>query len=161
MLFNALFWVAIAFLAFIALLWWLGAGRALVSALDAQIKQISDTLQEAERTRKNAENLLNAAEGQKAQLQAEAKAIVAAAREEADALKEDAQAALKNMLERHTATLDEKVKQIQARALTEIRGLSAEQAVSMAKALLAEVLDPAVAEKLIAQRLEALKHKLH
>jgi hypothetical protein len=31
----------------------------------------------------------------------------------------------------------------------------------MAKALLAEVLDPVVAEKLIAQRLETLKNKLH
>jgi F-type H+-transporting ATPase subunit b len=161
MIFNALFWVAIAFFAFVALIWWLGAGKALVSTLDAQIKDISDMLEKAKQTREEAENLLHAAENQKAQLQAEAKAIISAAQEEAFALKKEAQASLKHMMERHTALLEEKTKQIQSRAVTDIRALSAEQAITMAQALLEEIMDSSISEKLITQRLDALKHKLH
>jgi F-type H+-transporting ATPase subunit b len=154
------FWVAVAFVIFVAL-----AGKKIYEAigklLDERAARIRAELGEAERLRAEAEKLL--AEYQRKQREAikDAEAILSAAREEAARLRKEAAANLEAHVKRRERAAVEQIAQAEAHAVAEVRNQAIELAVGAARAALAESLDAARAGALIDRSLADLEKRLH
>lgn len=154
------FWVAVAFVIFVAL-----AGKKIYVAvgklLDERGAKIRAELEEAERLRAEAEKLLADYQRKQREAMKDAQAILDAAREEAARVRKEAAASLEAHLKRRERAAVEQIAQAEAHAVAEVRNQAIELAISAAKLALAESLDAARAGALIDQSLADLEKRLH
>ena len=154
------FWVAVAFVIFVAL-----AGKKIYVAvgklLDERSAKIRAELEEAERLRAEAEKLLADYQRKQREAMKDAQAILDAAREEAARVRKEAAASLEAHLKRRERAAVEQIAQAEAHAVAEVRNQAIELAIGAAKLALAESLDAARAGALIDQSLADLEKRLH
>ena len=157
---DAEFWVIVALVIFIGVLIYIRVPRLLTAALDTRIKKIETELEEAARRSAEAQALLDRYANKRAEAEAEAQGIVAAAREEADRLAKDAAVALEGLIGRRSKAVEEKIAQAEQQAIAEVRGRSAEAAIEAARVILSRQM----AEKgdaLVSQAIKDVAAKLH
>jgi F-type H+-transporting ATPase subunit b len=154
------FWIAIAFLIFIALV-----SRPIVKAvnkiLDERSAKIRHDLEEARRLRSEAEALL--AEYQKKQQEAarEAGEILQHAREEAELFRKEAAANLTAALARRERMALDKIAQAEAQAVAEVKSQAVDLAVAAARRILEQQMSGPRSGSLIDQSIAELDRKLH
>jgi F-type H+-transporting ATPase subunit b len=134
--YDAELFVAIGFAIFLGVLGWVGAHRKLAAALDARVYRIKSELAEAERLRSEAETLLASFEKKREAAEAEAAAIVAQAKTEAELLTKEARQRLEEFVARRTKQVEEKIALAEAQAAAEVRASAADAAVKIAEAVL-------------------------
>src|SRR3954447_7919017 len=101
-MFEAEFWVAVAFVMFVGVLIYFGVHRAAVSAIDARRTRIQADLDEARRLREEAQSLLEQYQGKQRQAEREAAGIIAEAEAEAERIAAEAKAKMEDLLARRT-----------------------------------------------------------
>src|SRR3954470_23190892 len=89
-LYEAEFWVAVAFFVLMAIFWKLGVHRTAVSALDDRSKRIQAELDDARRLKEEAQAVLAEAERRRRDAEREATEIIDAARGDAERVAADA-----------------------------------------------------------------------
>ncbi|WP_434617890.1 F0F1 ATP synthase subunit B family protein [Azospirillum sp. B2RO_4] len=154
------FWVAIAFVIFVALVW-KKASAAIGTMLDGRAERIRSELDEAERLHRDAQALLNGYQSRLADAQKEAEAVLAHAREEAARLRSQAGSDLEASLKRREAQAMDRIAQAEAAALAEVRNLTVDIAIGASKRVLSSGLPAAQADKLIEQSISELPKHLH
>lgn len=154
------FWVAIAFVIFMALVW-KKAWAAIGSMLDARAEKIRAELDEAQRLREDAQATLAAYQKRQADAIKEAEAIVAHAREEAERIRAQSTTDLEGAVRRREAQAKDRIAQAEAQAIAEIRNLTVDVAVAASRQLLSQGIKPAQADKLIDQAIADLPRHLH
>ena len=132
------FWVLIAFIAFFALIAYLGIHKKILGGLDARADRIRAQLEEAEHLREEARAALAEAERKQRDAQSEAEAMIERARKDAETLKADAERKLQETLARREASAHAKIEQAEARALSDVRAAAAQIAVAAAEKLIAD-----------------------
>ncbi len=155
------FWVAVAFLAFVALLMYFGVPGLITKALDQRALDIRKELDEARRLREEAQELLADYQRKAKEAEQEAQAIVDQARREAEALASETRKSLKESLERRTKIAEDKIARAEAQALSEVRGAAVETALAAAERILASRATGATATELIETSIKELKGKLN
>jgi len=158
---NPELWVAIGFVAIIAIFVWQGVPRMIATMLDARAAAIKAELDEARRLREEASLLLESYRAQAASAEREAAAIVADAKAEADRFSSESRKQLRAQLERRTQLAQEKIGQAEAQAMAEIRAVAADTAVAAAEKLIAARLDAGRAAALVAQSVKDVSAKLN
>jgi|SRR5215467_2482975 len=159
--FNAEFWVAVAFVIFLAVLAKIGAHRQLLGALDNRNARIKGELDEARRVRDEAQALLAEYQRKRVEADREAEAIIAAAKAEAERQAADAKVKVEEFVARRTKMAENKIAQAEVQALADVRAAAAEAAVAAAEKILADTTKGKVGEDLIAQGIRDLKSKLN
>jgi len=159
--FDAEFWVAVAFVIFIAVLLKLGAHRVLLGALDDRGARIKAELDEARRVREEAQALLADYQRRRGEADREADAIVVAARAEAERLAAEAKAKVEDFVARRTKVAEAKIAQAEAQALADVRAAAADAAVAAAEKILSDTAKGKVGDDLMAQGIGELKAKLN
>ena len=154
------FWVAIAFVIFVVLVW-KKASAAIGTMLDGRAERIRSELDEAERLHRDAQALLNGYQSRLADAQKEAEAVLAHAREEAARLRSQAGSDLEASLKRREAQAMDRIAQAEAAALAEVRNLTVDIAIGASKRVLSGGLPAAQADKLIEQSIGELPKHLH
>jgi F-type H+-transporting ATPase subunit b len=154
------FWVLLAVLLFIIGVW-KPAARWITGALDARAMRIRDELDAARRLREEAQQLLAANQKREAEAAAEAEAIIAHARAEAERVATQALRDLEQTLERRQRLAEERIAQEQAKALTEIRAVAVDVAISAARQVITAELDQTRGAALIDAAIQALPQQLH
>jgi F-type H+-transporting ATPase subunit b len=157
---EAEFWVLIAVVLFIVGVW-KPAGRWITGALDARAARIRDELDAARRLRDEAQRLLAANQKREVDAAAEAEAIIAHARAEAERIATQASRDLEQTLERRRRLAEERIAQEQARALAEIRSIAVDVAISAARQVITAELDQTRGAAMIDAAIEALPRQLH
>lgn len=137
-MFDAEFFVACAFILFLAMLGYIGVHRMIAGALDARINRVKDELAEAERLRKEAADLVASFEGKRKVAEAEAAGIVAQAKAEAELLARDAHARMEDFIARRTRQASDKIALAEAQATADVRAAAAEAAVRAASVVLSQ-----------------------
>ena len=154
------FWVAVGTVLFV-----IGVYKpiknALLGALDARADRIRDELEEAARLREEAQKLLADYKRKQSEATAEAEAMLAHAKEEAETLRQQAAQELTAILKRREEAAMEKIAQAEANALQEVQGKAVDIAIAATGKLLTESLDDAKAGKLVDQSIAELEGKLH
>jgi F-type H+-transporting ATPase subunit b len=134
------FWVLISMAILIALVW-KPASRAITSALDERAVRIRSELDEARRLREEAEQLLADYRRQESDAVAQAQAIVAHAKEEAERLAAQAASDLEQALARRQRLAEERIAQAEARAAAEVRAAAVDTAIAAARDVIASEID--------------------
>ena len=160
-MFEAEFWVGVAFFVFVALLGYVGAHRMILASLDQRRDKIKSELDEARRLREDAEKLLAEYRRRQRDAESEAQTIIRNAQAEAERIADEAHARLEELIARRTAIAQTKIAQAEAQALADVRAAAADAAVTAAEKILRQTAKGKVADDLIAKGIEDVKAKLH
>lgn len=133
---NTNFVVLIAFIAFLALLVYMGVPKKITGMLDARAATIKAELEEARALREEAKTILASYERKAKEVQEQSDRIVSAAKEEAMAAAAKAKADLQSAIARRLQAAEEQIASAETAALRQVR----ERAVSVAVAAAGEVL---------------------
>jgi F-type H+-transporting ATPase subunit b len=158
---NAEFWVAVAFIIFVALMFYMGLHRNILDALDQRSARIKAELDEALRLKEEAQKLLAEYQRRHGEAEREAEAIIATARIEAERAAGEAKAKMEELVARRTKMAETKIAQAEAQALAEVRAAAADAAVAAASTILTDSTKGKVAEDLIARGIRDIKARLN
>lgn len=158
---NPEYWVLISFLIFCGLMWYAGVPASIAKALDARADKIKSELDEARRLREEAQALLLDYQKKQREADAEARAIVDAAKREAEALAAETRRSLAEMVERRTRSAEEKIARAEAQAVGEVKAAAVDRAVAAAGKILAERGAGPAGSTLIDESIRGLRGKLN
>ena len=133
-------WVLLAVLTFVIGVW-KPARRVILGGLDARAVRIRDELETARRLRDEAQEALAGYQKQQRDAAAEAEAIIAHARAEAERIAAQAARNLGETLERRQQLAKERIAQEEAKALSEIRAVTVDVAIAAARQVIVAELD--------------------
>ena len=160
-MFDAEFFVLIGFIVFLCLLGYVGAHRMLLGALDKRGQAIADELGEAAKLRAEATALLESFEKKKFEAEANAAAIVAEARAQAEVLAKEAAERMENFLVRRAQQAEAKIALAESQAAAEVRSAAADFAAKAAEIVLRQETQGAAGAELAAREIAALKDRLN
>lgn len=161
MLQTAEFWVLVGFVVFLLLAGYFGVHKMMVKGLDARSKRIADDLDEARRLREEAQRVLAEYERKRRDAEAEADAIVAAAKTEAERLAEEAKVKAEEFVARRTKMAEAKIAQAEVQAVQEVRAVAADAATAAAASILRKNAAGPVGDTLVERGLAEVRTKLH
>ncbi len=160
MLMTPEFWVALAFVIFVALVW-KKAGQAIIGLLDSRAERIRQELDEAQRLREDAQSTLANYQRRQRDAIKEAEAIVAHAREEAERLRRQAETDLEAALKRRETQAMDRIAQAEAQALAEVRNLTIDIAMDASRKVLAQTIQADRQDALVDDAIRELPRHLH
>jgi F-type H+-transporting ATPase subunit b len=154
------FWVAVSLLIFAALVW-KPIAKAVPKALDDRALKIKAEIEEAEKLRDEAQELLAQYRRRQREVKDEAEAVLRHAREEAKRIAAEGEAKLAAALTRREKAALERVRRAEEQALNMVRARAIDLAVAATQALLARKLTPAKDDALIERAIKDLPARLH
>jgi F-type H+-transporting ATPase subunit b len=153
---EAEFWVAAAFVIFVAVLAYFGVHKIILSSIDQRRDRIKADLDEARRLKEEAQALLAEYQRKQGEAEQEAAAIVAGAKAEAERMVSEAAAKTEEFVARRTKMAETKIAQAEAQAVSDVRAAAADAAVAAAEKVLAENVKGSIADRLVAKGIEDL-----
>jgi F-type H+-transporting ATPase subunit b len=153
------FWVLLAVVAF-AIVVWKPARRAVVGTLDERATRIRGELEEARKLRDEAEQLLADYRQKEREAAADAQAIIAHARDEAERIAAQSARDLQQSLERRQRLAEERIAQAEAKALDEIRAAAVDVAIAAAREVIVSELDERRGAAMLDAAIAALPQRL-
>ncbi|MGE0251268.1 MAG: F0F1 ATP synthase subunit B [Dongiaceae bacterium] len=153
-------WVALAIVVFIIAVW-RPVGRSILTTLDSHAAQVAKALQEAEQLRHQAESLLSDAQSKYAAATLQAQDMVAQAKLEADRLAKDNERELNASLERRERQAVERIARAESQALTEMKTMAVDLAVTAAKRIMRDSLDAKKSADVIDRAIQDLPKRLN
>lgn len=158
---NTDFVVTLGFLVFIGVLFYFKVPGMIGGALDNRAQGIQSELDEARALREEAQALLASYERKQKEVQDQAAAIVAAAKEDAALAAEQAKADLEVSIARRLAAAQDQIASAEASAVKEVRDQAITIAVSAANEVIAKQMTAAQGNKLIDAAIAEVDAKLH
>lgn len=158
---TADFWVLVAFLIFMGVIWYVGGFDKILDGIDGRGRRIRAELDEARRLREEAAAVLSGYTARRAEAEREAEALIASAREEAERTGREAHERLTDFVTRRTAAAEAKIAQAEVQATHQVRAAAAEAAVKVSEAVLREQVRGPLGADLLAKSLAEVKTKLH
>jgi F-type H+-transporting ATPase subunit b len=154
-------WAGIGLIIFLAgVIFYAKAPKMVAKSLDDRAARIAAELTAAEALRKEAEAKLADAQRRQTEAEADAVAIVEAARREAAQLAEAAGAALTDRIARREKMAEDRIARAEAEAVRDVKLAAIDTASKAAAAILTEQLSGAAADAHFAQSLESVKKAL-
>jgi F-type H+-transporting ATPase subunit b len=158
---DAEFWVAVAFVLFVAGLGYIGVHRMIGKSLDERAGRIKTELDEAKKLKEEAAALLAEYQRKRGEAESEAQEIIAGAKAEAERMAADAKTKMEEFVVRRTKMAETKIAQAEAQAAADVRSAAAEAAVVAAAAVLSQEAKGKLAADLIAKGIEDVRKKLN
>ena len=134
---NPELWVAAGLFLFLGLCVFVGVPKLVAAQLDAKGAKIQSELDEAARLRAEAEALLAQIRTEKAEAEAQAADMLAAAEADARLMEVEAKAKLEETLARRQALAERRIAQAEAQATAEVKMAAADLAARAAEQILA------------------------
>lgn len=157
---NPEFWVAIAFLLVVAMVY-RPAVKAITSTLDERAAKIRTQIEEARKLREDAQALLAEYQRKQRDAMAEAEKIIAQARGDAARLKIEIEKDLEHAIERRKQQALERIAQTEAQAVEQVRNTAVDVALAAAEKLIQSSLDPAKKQALADKAISELPARLN
>ena len=154
---DASFWVAISFLIFLGVLVYFKIPRKIKNALDENILNIKKQINEAERLKEEAKNILSKHEKKMSNSKNEIKLMINKANEisEKNVLKTNEE--FHNLMENRKRNAEERIKQMKNQALKDIKNASVKIAIESVEKLLKNSLDKSKLDKIYLSSIEETK----
>ena len=157
---QAAFWVAVAFVIFVALMVW-KARKVVTDLLDQRADTIRKQIDEAETLRREAQDLLADYQRKQSEAYKEAEGIIAQAKQEAERLKVKAQADLEIAIKVRERQAMDRIGHAEAQAAADVRNAAVEAAIAATQALLKDRLASGQGGELVDQAIVELPKRLH
>jgi len=157
----ATLWAMIALFIFFGIVVYLKVPAMVTKALDDRAGKIRNDLDEAQKLREEAQQLLAEFQKKRKEAEKEAADMVAAAKRESDLIIEDAHKKTEEYVARRAALAELKIGQAERDAVNEVRSIAVDVATEAARAVLAAKLDEKAGAELFKDSLTALETKLN
>lgn len=159
--YDTYFVVALSFVLFVALVWYYGAFRIPLRALDDRADRIRRELDDAKRLREEAQGLLANYERRQRDVEEQAGAIVARAREDAQIAAEEAKKSLADSVKRRLKAAEEQIAAAEASAIREVKDRAVAIATQAAAEVIARGMTADAADRRIDASIEEVGRRLH
>jgi len=160
MIVDATFWVAISFFIFIALLIYLKVPQKINISLSNQINEIKKELNEAEKLKVEAKNLLSNYENKIDKSKKETQTIINNAKKISDKNILEKTKKFHQMIEERKKSTEQKISQMKENALKDIKNASIKISIKAVEHLIKNTIDKDKLERIYSKSLEQTKTEL-
>ena len=157
MIIDATFWVMISFFAFIGLLIYFKIPQKIKTALDENINNIKKQINEAEKLKEDAKNILTEHEKKISNSKNEVKQMMGKANEEAEKNVIKTNKDFHNLMESRKKNAEERIRQLKNQALKDIKNASVKIAIESVEKLIKNSLDKTKLDKIYSSSIEETK----
>ena len=157
MMIDATFWVMISFFAFIGLLIYFKIPQKIKIILNENISNIKNQIDEADKLKEDAKNILTEHEKKISNSKAEVKQLLSKANEEAEKNVIKTNRDFHNLMETRKKNAEERIKQLKYQALKDIKNASIKIAIESVEKLIKNSLDKSKLDKIYSSSLEETK----
>ena len=154
---DATFWVMISFFAFIGLLIYFKIPQKIKTVLNENIDDIKNQIDEAEKLKEEAKNILTEHEKKISNSKAEVKQMIDKASEEAERNVIKTNQDFHNLMDSRKKNAEERIKQLKNQALKDIKNASVKIAIESVEKLIKNSLDKSKLDKIYNSSLEETK----
>ncbi len=155
------FWVLVAFVIVIGILWRAGAHKTIVGGLDKRAQRIADELDQARKLREEAQELLAQYQRRQRDAEEEAKGIIEQAKKDAQRLAHESREKIAEQIERRARAAEEKIARAEEQAIAEVRAQAADLAVETAREIIRGRMDKGAQSALVEKSISELREKLN
>ena len=157
MMIDATFWVMISFFAFIGLLIYFKIPQKIKAVLDENINNIKKQIDEADRLKEDAKNILTEYEKKISNSKDEVKQMIGTASENAEKNVIKTNQDFYNLMEARKKNAEERIKQLKNQALKDIKNASVKIAIEAVEKLMKNSLDKSKLDKIYNSSIEETK----
>mgnify|MGYP001374085884 CR=1 FL=1 len=157
MIIDATFWVMISFFAFVGLLLYFKIPQKIKITLNENIINIKKQLDEAEKLKEDAKNILTENEKKISNSKVEVKQMINKANEEAEKNVIKINQDFHNLMESRKRNAEERIKQLKNQALKDIKNASVKVAIDSVEKLIKNSLDKSKLDKIYSSSIEETK----
>ena len=154
---DATFWVMISFFLFIGLLIYFQIPQKIKSSLDENIGGIKNQINEADKLKEDAKNILTEHEKKISNSKAEVKLLINKANEEAEKNVIKTNQNFHNLMDNRKKNAEERIKQLKNQALKDIKNTSVKIAIESVEKLLKNSLYKSKLDKIYTSSIEETK----
>ena len=154
---DATFWVMISFFAFIGLLIYFKIPQKIKTTLEENINNIKNQIDEADKLKEDAKNILTEYEKKISSSKTEVKQMISRASEEAEKNVIKTNQEFHNLMESRKKNAEERIKQLKNQALKDIKNASVKVAIESVEKLIKNSLDKSKLDKINSSSLEETK----
>jgi len=154
---DATFWVMISFFIFIGLLIYFKIPQKIKTSLDENISNIKSEIDEADKLKEDAKNILTEHEKKISNSKTEVKLMVDKANDDAEKNVIKTNQDFHNLMENRKKNAEERIKQLKNQALKDIKNTSVKIALEAVEKLLKNSLDKSKLDKIYASSIEETK----
>ena len=157
MMIDATFWVMISFFLFVGLLIYFQLPQKIKAILEENIANIKNQINEADKLKEDAKNILTEHEKKISNSKAEVKSMLSKASEEAEKNIIKTNQDFYNLMENRKKNAEERIKQLKNQALKDIKNTSVKIAIESVEKLLKNSLDKSKLDKIYMASIEETK----
>ena len=157
MMIDATFWVMISFFAFIGLLIYFKIPQKIKIFLNESVNNIKNQIDEADKLKEEAKNILTEHEKKISNSKAEVKQMISRANEEAEKNVIKTNQDFHNLMETRKKNAEERIKQLKNQALKDIKNASVKVAIESVEKLIKNSMDKSKLDKIYSSSLEETK----
>ena len=154
---DATFWVMISFFLFIGLLIYFQIPQKIKTTLEESISNIRNQIDEANKLKEDAKNILTEHEKKISNSKADVKSMIAKASEESEKNIIKTNQDFHNLMENRKRNAEERIKQLKNQALKDIKNTSVKIAIESVEKLLKNSLDKSKLDKIYISSIEETK----
>ena len=154
---DATFWVMISFFLFVGLLIYFQIPQKIKTTLDENIINIKNQIDEADKLKEDAKNILAEHEKKISNSKAEVKLMITKAGEKAEKNIIKTNQDFHNLMENRKKNAEERIKQLKNQALKDIKNTSVKIAIESVEKLLKNSLDKSKLDKIYTSSIEETK----
>ena len=154
---DATFWVAISFFIFLGLIFYLKVPQKVNKTLSEKIYEIQKDLDEAEKLKKEAKNLLSDYEKKIDKSKKESKEIIDLANKESEKIIIEKTEKFHKMIDGRKKITEQKISQMKDKALKDIKNVSVKISIDSVKSLIQNSIDKKKIENLYTESLKEAK----
>ena len=154
---DATFWVMISFFAFIGLLLYFKIPQKIKGILEENISSIKSQIDEADKLKEDAKNILIEHEKKISNSKAEVKKMINMAHEEAEKNVIKTNQDFHNLMETRKKNAEERIKQLKNQTLKDIKNASVKIAIESVEKLIKNSLDKSKLDKIYSSSIEETK----
>ena len=154
---DATFWVMISFFLFMGLLIYFQIPQKIKAALEENISNIKSQIDEADKLKEDAKNILTEHEKKISNSKAEMKLMITKASEEVEKNIIKTNRDFHNLMENRKKNAEERIKQLKNQALKDIKNTSVRIAIESVEKLLKNSLDKSKLDKIYMSSVEETK----
>ena len=157
MILDATFWVTISFFIFIGILFYFKVPQKVIKTLELNISNISNQIDEAEKLKEDAKNILIEQEKKISNSKNEVKEMIDKANEEAEKNVIRTNNEFHNLMENRKKNAEERIKQLKNQAMKDIKNASVKIAIESVEKLIKNSLDKSKLDKIYSSSIEETK----
>ena len=154
---DATFWVAISFFIFLGILIYFKIPQKVKSVLDENISNIKNQINEAEKLKEEAKNILSEHEKKISNSKAEVKSMINKANEDSEKNIIKTNEEFHRLMDNRKKNAEERIKQMKNQALKDIKNASVKIAIESVEKLLKNSMDKSKLDKIYLSSIEETK----